>query len=505
MPIDPQDGIDGWIPIGNASGGADHPDEWIPLGDAGRDPHPDEWISLGSGGGDTSPDDWIPLASPSSNTAPRTFGAQLNSAGAGSTDPSAATVTNRPEPSPDPLAAYWSRIPASRLAAVAWHPPIFPDAFGRYPLPALPTANVPLPSTGLLAGLANLQPAIDDSPMSRLGLLGGLASRPVDKPWSIPGNLDDLPGSPPPSVSGGAGSAGDGYVDGGNGAGQPDNALYGGAPVDAPRGLAPPSPSPPALPLLQQTAPASGDSDQSAPQSLLGNSARSDQPAPSTGSGDVEDNSRSGTSAASQTSSDDSGLVTRVVRDRTGRALAIVAVQRAPSDAPASESVNDATPDPLRPGARLAQLNNAVTNNPVIDRTTNMLLDVMQEAVQAIGSGSGPLFGTRVHSYFGKRVKQLDLPGIGQDGVEQSFHFDLKNFARYGMEGSIRTDVVLIDPKNPNGGAIAVYDLKTGNAVLTPARVEEIRKALKQPDVPVIMLHYRTGDAIMPPGSAPRR
>ena len=39
-----------------------------------------------------------------------------------------------------------------------------------------------------------------------------------------------------------------------------------------------------------------------------------------------------------------------------------------------------------------------------------------------MGSGLGALFGTRVHVDFAKRVEQLDLPGIGVEGVEQSFH-----------------------------------------------------------------------------------
>jgi hypothetical protein len=32
-----------------------------------------------------------------------------------------------------------------------------------------------------------------------------------------------------------------------------------------------------------------------------------------------------------------------------------------------------------------------------------------------------------------------------------------------------------------------------------------IRKALRRPDLPVFMLHYRTGDAVIPPGRAPRK
>jgi hypothetical protein len=79
------------------------------------------------------------------------------------------------------------------------------------------------------------------------------------------------------------------------------------------------------------------------------------------------------------------------------------------------------------------------------------------------------------------------------------------DFVRYGLDGSIGTDIALRDPKNPSQGPIAVYDLKTGNAVLTPSRVEQIRGALRQPGLPVIMLHYRTGNAVNPSRKAPEQ
>jgi hypothetical protein len=192
-----------------------------------------------------------------------------------------------------------------------------------------------------------------------------------------------------------------------------------------------------------------------------------------------------------------------VVRDSTGRALAIIHVQPAPSNAPLSKS--DATPDALRTGAKYAQINNAVTGNPVIDRTTDMLLAVLQESVLAMGPGSGAQFGTAVHVDFANRVKKLDLPGIGQKGVEQGFHLDLEDFVRYRLEGSIRTDVTLRDPKDPYQRPIAVYDLKTGNAVLTSRRVEEILNKVNAPGLLVIELQYRTGAALDRTKIAPQR
>jgi hypothetical protein len=58
----------------------------------------------------------------------------------------------------------------------------------------------------------------------------------------------------------------------------------------------------------------------------------------------------------------------------------------------------------------------------------------------------------------------------------------------YGISGSKRTDVYL---KDKLGRPIAIYDLKTGNAKLTPARIQELRKAVGVDDIPVIELSWR--------------
>jgi hypothetical protein len=159
-------------------------------------------------------------------------------------------------------------------------------------------------------------------------------------------------------------------------------------------------------------------------------------------------------------------------------------------------SMSDAYPEPLIPGAQYAQVviqqNGAVTGNPRIDRTTERLLSVLADTVQSLGPGAGPIFGIRAHVEFGRRVEELNIPGIRDKGVEQSF--SLGGAARYGLEGSVRTDVVLRDRE---GIPIAVYDLKTGNARLTPSRVREIRDALGWPNIPVIELRYWQESAIL--------
>ena len=106
--------------------------------------------------------------------------------------------------------------------------------------------------------------------------------------------------------------------------------------------------------------------------------------------------------------------------------------------------------------------------------------------------GSGPYYGVVVHTEFARSVRAQDLPGIGKTGVEQSF--SMEDVARYGLDGTIRTDVVLRDPSSSNGTPIAVWDVKTGNARLSGPRVKQIRQYLRVgSDVPIIELHVTRG------------
>lgn len=133
----------------------------------------------------------------------------------------------------------------------------------------------------------------------------------------------------------------------------------------------------------------------------------------------------------------------------------------------------------------------AVTGNRQIDRITKLLIETLAKSAEAMGQGVPPgmratVFGTRVHVDFGKRVKELDVLGIGQKGVEHNW--SLEDFAHYGMAGTMRTDVVL---KDRFGTPLAIYDVKTGNAQLTPKRIKELRDIVGAGDIPVIELRYR--------------
>jgi hypothetical protein len=90
-------------------------------------------------------------------------------------------------------------------------------------------------------------------------------------------------------------------------------------------------------------------------------------------------------------------------------------------------------------------------------------------------------YGTLIHQVFAGLVKAAGIPGIAPTDVETTFPE-----GPYGSPDSIRTDVVLRDSE---GKIIAIYDVKTGKAGLTPARADELRaKTRAGSNTPVIEL-----------------
>jgi hypothetical protein len=135
---------------------------------------------------DGYPDDWFipaPLATPGQSGS----GAQSNAA--------VPPVANPPAVRPDPSAAYWSLIPASRAGAFAWHPPIFPNSAGQFPPP--PAAYDPpiLPVGGLFGGIGRKLAASVNGPGTGYGLFGSRVKLPAantDAPPSILGDIAPL-------------------------------------------------------------------------------------------------------------------------------------------------------------------------------------------------------------------------------------------------------------------------------------------------------------------------
>jgi hypothetical protein len=174
MPFDPEDDF---IPA--------DPAQWPRIGGVPRivvhpkpppgDPAPD----VPGAAFDDGPDDWFvppPYATPNAWPGGQPAGG-----------------LNPPAPPPDPWAAFWSRIPASRAGAMAWHPPIFlGDPPALPPASLAPTWPPALTST---AGIPNFP--------SSGGIPGGFAQLGSPGPTIPLGSMfDSLAklGSPDPTI-----------------------------------------------------------------------------------------------------------------------------------------------------------------------------------------------------------------------------------------------------------------------------------------------------------------
>ena len=101
--------------------------------------------------------------------------------------------------------------------------------------------------------------------------------------------------------------------------------------------------------------------------------------------------------------------------------------------------------------------------------TESTLSDLATQAVQNIGPGSGARYGTLVHSEFADLVE-----GLGNSNLSTEVSYLGGKVVPYGTSGSVRLDVV----EGPLDAPTAAYDLKTGSAALTPARITQIQGEL---------------------------
>ena len=102
-------------------------------------------------------------------------------------------------------------------------------------------------------------------------------------------------------------------------------------------------------------------------------------------------------------------------------------------------------------------------------QTSPQLLAAADRAVATTGPGSGPVYGTRVHSAFADEIAAL-----GRADLFTEVSYLHGRVVPYGTPGSVRLDVVEGSVLAPR----AIYDLKTGTAALTPGRISQIRSHL---------------------------
>jgi hypothetical protein len=101
-------------------------------------------------------------------------------------------------------------------------------------------------------------------------------------------------------------------------------------------------------------------------------------------------------------------------------------------------------------------------------------------------------YGQVVHQKFAEAVRAAHIPGIAYNDVETTF--SLEDGARYGSPDSIRTDVVLRDE---GGEILAIYDVKTGRAGLSPARIQELfTKTRAGPNTKIITLRFGLAEVV---------
>jgi hypothetical protein len=133
----------------------------------------------------------------------------------------------------------------------------------------------------------------------------------------------------------------------------------------------------------------------------------------------------------------------------------------------------------------------ALTGIEIIDDTTKNLTATLAgvvDRVEYVPAMTPGQYGVAVHMAFGLAVRVGNFPGIGFWDVETTFGF---GGAQYGSKDSIRTDVVL---RNPSGDILAIYDVKTLGAKLSPGRIRELReKTGSGPCVPIFELQVTRG------------
>jgi hypothetical protein len=146
----------------------------------------------------------------------------------------------------------------------------------------------------------------------------------------------------------------------------------------------------------------------------------------------------------------------------------------------------------LQPAAAKITYSNAVTGDERIDSTTERLSNTLKNVMNVfefIPYDTPRAYGTAVHSAFGAAVLAQGL-----EGVEVEFSYKNNVEATYGEEGSVRADVAL---RSVGGEVIAIYDLKTGGAVVSSSRADELRSHFSASRyVPVIELHALRGSRI---------
>jgi hypothetical protein len=103
-----------------------------------------------------------------------------------------------------------------------------------------------------------------------------------------------------------------------------------------------------------------------------------------------------------------------------------------------------------------------------VQSRTNHATDIVDRSAPNM---SAQQRGTAIHTHLKYQIENLRNPNFR---AEVSLLKGLADDARYGAKGSIRIDVL----ENVGNGTVCVYDIKTGQSGLSPARMAEIAKTV---------------------------
>jgi hypothetical protein len=142
-------------------------------------------------------------------------------------------------------------------------------------------------------------------------------------------------------------------------------------------------------------------------------------------------------------------------------------------------------------GIEVTTYDGFLTGIPTIDNTSEALSNILTNVMaglEYLPEMRPQTYGTLVHTAFGVAVRLANLPGVGD--IERSFSLEDSD-PRYGLAGSIRTDVTL---RNIQGDVIAIYDGKTGDERISRHRADELRAITRAaPNTPVFELNIVRG------------
>jgi RHS repeat-associated protein len=111
--------------------------------------------------------------------------------------------------------------------------------------------------------------------------------------------------------------------------------------------------------------------------------------------------------------------------------------------------------------------------------TLDNLSAAAKRSAQSVGPASGPVYGTQVHVAF-----QAEVEAMNNSALRTEVSYLNGAEVPYGTQGSVRIDV---GQYSADGQIQAVFDLKTGSATLTPARIQQIQQAVGS-QVPVTIV-----------------